>query len=159
MQCNLLCLIACEVLLLHSSIWDSLCSPVRHCSSTVASNLPLSLEKQESIHSRLPVTLIGRKLTLSSSVLQVYAAPLQDGTRAVVILNRHTFATQYPLSNITVDWSWLGFPKGSKVMPNLSITASPNLLFSSALSKSLATHHRLFQAGAPRASQRYMSFV
>lgn len=47
--------------------------------------------------------------------MQVYAAPLSDGTRAVVLLNRHTLATQYPLSNIKVDWSWIGFPSGAEV--------------------------------------------
>ncbi|BDA44947.1 Alpha-galactosidase [Coccomyxa sp. Obi] len=40
---------------------------------------------------------------------EVYAGPLEDGSRAVVLFNRHTSGTQYPLSNITVQWQDLGF--------------------------------------------------
>lgn len=39
---------------------------------------------------------------------QVYAGPLADGSRAVVLFNRHTAGTQYPLVNITVRWQDIG---------------------------------------------------
>jgi len=39
---------------------------------------------------------------------EVYAAPLADGSRAVVLFNRHAY-TQV-LMNITVDFMWLGYP-------------------------------------------------
>lgn len=45
---------------------------------------------------------------------EVYASPLQDGSRAVVLLNRHTLATQYPVSELFVDWTWLGFPSDAE---------------------------------------------
>jgi len=38
----------------------------------------------------------------------VYAGPLQGGSRAVVLFNRHAAGTQYPISNITVTWKDLG---------------------------------------------------
>ena len=41
-------------------------------------------------------------------VWQVYAGPLEDGSRAVALFNRHTSGTQYPLSNITVHWESIG---------------------------------------------------
>jgi hypothetical protein len=59
-------------------------------------------------------------LTRASSCVQVYASPLQDGSRAVVLLNRHTLATQYPVSELFVDWTWLGFPSDAEV--NTSVT-------------------------------------
>ena len=47
--------------------------------------------------------------------VQVYAAPLVQGTRAVVLFNRHT---PFPYStNITVQFSWLGYHADSKVGP------------------------------------------
>jgi alpha-galactosidase len=39
---------------------------------------------------------------------QVYAGPLADGSRAVVLFNRHTSGTQYPLVNVTVQWKDIG---------------------------------------------------
>ena len=50
---------------------------------------------------------------LCIDAMQVYAAPLVDGTRAVVLLNRHT---PFPYStNMTVQFSWLGYHADSKV--------------------------------------------
>ncbi len=43
-----------------------------------------------------------------AGVCQVYAGPLEDGSRAVALFNRHTSGTQYPISNITVYWESLG---------------------------------------------------
>ena len=40
---------------------------------------------------------------------QVYAGPLEGGSRAVVLFNRHAIGTQYPISNITVTWAQLGY--------------------------------------------------
>jgi alpha-galactosidase len=36
---------------------------------------------------------------------EVYAMPLSDGSRGVVMFNRHTHSTQYPLSKISVDFT------------------------------------------------------
>jgi len=65
--------------------------------------------------------------------VQVYAAPLADGSRAVVLLNRHTLATQYPVSELYVDWSWLGFPSGAEVIipPPLLTPSEPCPRFTS----------------------------
>ena len=43
-----------------------------------------------------------------AGVWQVYAGPLEDGSRAVALFNRHTSGTQYPISNITVRWEGIG---------------------------------------------------
>ncbi|KAK9785608.1 hypothetical protein WJX73_009218 [Symbiochloris irregularis] len=47
-------------------------------------------------------------------MMQVYAGPLQDGSRAVVLFNRHIFSTQYPLCKITVTWEQLGYAPETK---------------------------------------------
>lgn len=46
--------------------------------------------------------------------LQVYAGPLKGGSRAVVLFNRHSITTQYPISNVTVTWEQLGYPADVK---------------------------------------------
>ena len=48
------------------------------------------------------------EVVADQSNLQVYAATLEGGARAVVFFNRHVIGTQYPISNITVEWSALG---------------------------------------------------
>lgn len=45
---------------------------------------------------------------ICAGVWQVYAGPLEDGSRAVALFNRHTSGTQYPVSNITVRWESIG---------------------------------------------------
>jgi alpha-galactosidase len=45
---------------------------------------------------------------------EVYAAPLEGGARAVVFFNRHVIGTQYPISNVTVEWSALGLNASCK---------------------------------------------
>jgi alpha-galactosidase len=40
---------------------------------------------------------------------EVWAGPLDDGSRAVVLFNRHVINSQYPLQNITVNFTWLGY--------------------------------------------------
>lgn len=44
------------------------------------------------------------------NALQVYAGPLKGGSRAVIMFNRHSITTQYPISNVTVTWQQLGYP-------------------------------------------------
>jgi len=39
---------------------------------------------------------------------EVYAAPLADGSRAVVLFNRHDYTQVF--MNMTVDFMWLGYP-------------------------------------------------
>lgn len=46
--------------------------------------------------------------------MQVYAGPLHEGSRAVVLFNRHAIGTQYPISNITVTWKQIGFASDVK---------------------------------------------
>lgn len=46
--------------------------------------------------------------------MQVYAGPLKGGSRAVVLFNRHSITTQYPISNVTVTWEQLGYPSDMK---------------------------------------------
>lgn len=46
--------------------------------------------------------------------VQVYAGPLKGGSRAVVLFNRHSITTQYPISNVTVTWEQLGYPSDIK---------------------------------------------
>ena len=48
------------------------------------------------------------------SALQVYAGPLMGGSRAIVLFNRHSITTQYPISNVTVTWEQLGYPTDIK---------------------------------------------
>lgn len=48
------------------------------------------------------------------AVQQVYAGPLSGGGRAVVLFNRHSSGTQYPISNITVNWAMLGYKPGTE---------------------------------------------
>ena len=47
--------------------------------------------------------------------VQVYAGPLQGGSRAVILFNRHAIGTQYPISNITVTWKDVGFESDVEV--------------------------------------------
>lgn len=49
-------------------------------------------------------------LIWKQGALEVYAAPLSGGARAVVMFNRHTTDSQYATSNITVTWEQLGLP-------------------------------------------------
>ena len=49
------------------------------------------------------------RLLISDSLPQVFAGDLAGGGKAVAFLNRHSFQTQYPLSNITVTWAQLGW--------------------------------------------------
>ena len=42
--------------------------------------------------------------------MQVYAGPVKGGSRAVVLFNRHSITTQYPISNVSVTWEQLGYP-------------------------------------------------
>ena len=44
---------------------------------------------------------------MACSCMQVYAAPLQGGGRAVVLFNRHH--PEYPTNGVTVRWDMLGF--------------------------------------------------
>ena len=46
--------------------------------------------------------------------MQVYAGPLKGGSRAVVLFNRHSITTQYPISNVTVTWEQLGYPSDAQ---------------------------------------------
>ncbi|KAL3147731.1 hypothetical protein ABBQ32_002472 [Trebouxia sp. C0010 RCD-2024] len=46
--------------------------------------------------------------------MEVYAGPLKGGSRAVVLFNRHSITTQYPISNVTVTWEQLGYPSDVK---------------------------------------------
>jgi len=47
--------------------------------------------------------------------IQVWAAPLHDGSRAVVLFNRHTTGDVYP-TNITVKFTDLGYPSGTSAV-------------------------------------------
>ena len=40
---------------------------------------------------------------------QVYAGPLADGSRGVILVNLHTTSTQYPAHNMTVQFRWIGY--------------------------------------------------
>jgi len=44
--------------------------------------------------------------------IQIWATPLADGSRAVILFNRHTFYTYYN-STITVQFTDLGFEPGT----------------------------------------------
>lgn len=44
--------------------------------------------------------------------MQVYAAPLAGGGRAVALFNRHN--TEYHFNNMTVSWGMLGYDNGEK---------------------------------------------
>jgi len=46
---------------------------------------------------------------------EVWAGPLDDGGRVVVLFNRHVINSQYPLQNITVNWTMLGYPEETLV--------------------------------------------
>jgi translation initiation factor IF-2 len=46
--------------------------------------------------------------------VQVYAGPLKGGSRAVVLFNRHSITTQYPITNVTVTWDHLGYPSDAQ---------------------------------------------
>jgi len=46
---------------------------------------------------------------------EVWAGPLADGGRAVVLFNRHVINSQYPLQNITVNWTMVGYPEDISV--------------------------------------------
>ncbi|DBA83192.1 TPA: hypothetical protein ACH3X2_006708 [Trebouxia sp. C0005] len=46
--------------------------------------------------------------------IEVYAGPLKGGSRAVVLFNRHSITTQYPISNVTVTWKQLGYPSDAQ---------------------------------------------
>jgi alpha-galactosidase len=45
---------------------------------------------------------------------EVWAGPLKNGSRAVVLFNRHVISSQYPLQNITVTWEMIGYPMDTK---------------------------------------------
>jgi hypothetical protein len=47
---------------------------------------------------------------------EIWAGPLDDGSRVVVLFNRHVISSQYPLQNITVNFTQLGYPEGVEVM-------------------------------------------
>jgi hypothetical protein len=50
--------------------------------------------------------------------MQIYAAPLVNGSRGVVMLNRHQGGDDrvYRAITLTVFWEQLGYPPGMKVM-------------------------------------------
>ena len=60
------------------------------------------------------VSVCSRVNTQLDAALQVYAGPLMGGSRAVVLFNRHSITTQYPISNVTVTWEQLGYPADMK---------------------------------------------
>jgi alpha-galactosidase len=45
---------------------------------------------------------------------EAWAGPLHDGSRAVVLFNRHSRYSQYKTQNITVEFIDLGYPTGTK---------------------------------------------
>jgi alpha-galactosidase len=45
---------------------------------------------------------------------EAWAAPLADGSRAVVLFNRHSKYSQYKEENITITFETLGYPSGTK---------------------------------------------
>jgi len=45
---------------------------------------------------------------------EVWAGPLADGSRVVVLFNRHVINTQYPMQNITVNWTMIGYPNDTE---------------------------------------------
>ena len=48
------------------------------------------------------------RASLKNPALQVYAAPLQDGSRAVALFNRHmNLDDNFPDQNLTVYWAAL----------------------------------------------------
>jgi len=47
--------------------------------------------------------------------VQIWAGPLHDGSRAVVLFNRHTWVDPYA-TDITVSFQTLGFKKGTKAV-------------------------------------------
>jgi len=47
---------------------------------------------------------------------EAWAGPLRDGSRAVVLFNRHSRYSQYKTQNITIEWIDLGYPPSTKAV-------------------------------------------
>jgi len=45
---------------------------------------------------------------------EVWAGPLKNGSRVVVLFNRHVITSQYPLQNITVNFTMIGYSSKTK---------------------------------------------
>lgn len=76
--------------------------------------LPSNLKEQQKVWIRSYISesmIVNKQL---DGALQVYAGPLTGGSRAVVLFNRHSITTQYPISNVTVTWEQLGYPTDMK---------------------------------------------
>ncbi len=49
-------------------------------------------------------------------IMQVYAAPLLGGSRAVVLFNRYQYLdANFPVQNMTVYWDSIGIPANATV--------------------------------------------
>ena len=56
--------------------------------------------------------------------LQIYAAPLKGGSRAVVMFNRHQYLDPlFNVQNLTVFWSNIGIAANTTVRPILPTIA------------------------------------
>ena len=49
------------------------------------------------------------------TMLQIYAAPIVGGGRAVLFANRHADTSQYRVSNVTVTFDLLGYDDSTEV--------------------------------------------
>jgi len=78
-------------------------------------------------------------LIYQTGPIQIWAGPLSDGSRAVVMFNRHTIYTFYQ-NNITVQFSSLGYPAGTQAVVR-DLYGQQNIgTFTDSFSWSVAVH-------------------
>ena len=77
---------------------------------------------------------------LHHSSLQIYAAPLAGGARAVVLANFQTTQSVYPVSNITVFWTQIGLQPGQRAVVRDLFAEQDLGTFTDSFSASIAVH-------------------
>ncbi|KAK9835556.1 hypothetical protein WJX74_002877 [Apatococcus lobatus] len=95
----------------HFALWALLKSPLlisADLRSIEQESLDILLAEELIAVNQDPLGVAG-DLIWKQGPLEVYAGPLEGGSRAVVMFNRHSPGTQYPNHKMTVNFTWLGY--------------------------------------------------
>lgn len=95
----------------HFSLWALLKAPLLiGCDlTTVTPAISSILLNRELISWNQDPLGVAGDLIWKEGPAEVYAVPLADGSRGVVFFNRQTISTQYPQTNISIDFTKLGY--------------------------------------------------
>jgi alpha-galactosidase len=100
----------------HFALWALMKSPlIIGCDLTAMNDSTLFiLTSKELIAVNQDPLGVAGDIVWKEGANEVWAAPLEDGSRAVVMFNRHSKYSQYKTENITVDFEALGYPSGTQ---------------------------------------------